>query len=211
MRRSLPPGDWSLVYVGDPMCSWCYGFAPSLRAVTERWPALPVNLVMGGLRPERVPLDDELKSRLRYYWRLIAKRTGQRFDERFLERRGAQYGTEPACRAVVAVREHDTTLALPMFRAMQRAFYTLGHDLADTETLTDLAQGLGLSRAEFARRYDSDDALETTRNDFDVARRWGITGFPTLLAVQDGRGQVVAPGWMPPDELVSRLDALMAD
>ena len=40
-----------LVYVADPLCSWCYGFGPELTRLLERIPQAKVDLVMGGLRP----------------------------------------------------------------------------------------------------------------------------------------------------------------
>jgi len=39
------------VYFADPMCSWCYGFAPVIAALAERFEGrLGLQLVMGGLR-----------------------------------------------------------------------------------------------------------------------------------------------------------------
>src|SRR5689334_9238109 len=41
-----------LIYFSDPMCSWCYGFSPVIEAVRRAYgDALPIRLVMGGLRP----------------------------------------------------------------------------------------------------------------------------------------------------------------
>ena len=41
-----------LLYVMDPMCSWCWGFAPVAQALIEQADAagVPLALVMGGLR-----------------------------------------------------------------------------------------------------------------------------------------------------------------
>ena len=41
-----------LIYFADPMCSWCYGFSPVVRALRPRYAeVLPIRLIMGGLRP----------------------------------------------------------------------------------------------------------------------------------------------------------------
>ena len=41
-----------LLYIADPMCSWCYGFAPVITEIAQRLAGLaPVRVVMGGLRP----------------------------------------------------------------------------------------------------------------------------------------------------------------
>ena len=40
-----------MIYVADPMCSWCYAFAPVIVALAERLEArLPLRLMLGGLR-----------------------------------------------------------------------------------------------------------------------------------------------------------------
>jgi putative protein-disulfide isomerase len=54
----------SLICVGDPMCFWCYGFAPELTAVKEQWQdSLNFEIIVGGLRPdENHMLDANLKS-----------------------------------------------------------------------------------------------------------------------------------------------------
>ncbi|MEL7304072.1 MAG: hypothetical protein AAGJ53_10305 [Pseudomonadota bacterium] len=39
------------VYFGDPMCSWCYGFAPTMKAVADHFAGrVPLRVVLGGLR-----------------------------------------------------------------------------------------------------------------------------------------------------------------
>ena len=40
-----------LIYIADPMCSWCYGFGPELSKLLARHPDATVDVVMGGLRP----------------------------------------------------------------------------------------------------------------------------------------------------------------
>jgi putative protein-disulfide isomerase len=42
-----------LIFAGDPMCSWCYGFVPELKALAERHPGLPLTILVGGVRMMR--------------------------------------------------------------------------------------------------------------------------------------------------------------
>ena len=198
---------WSLLYVADPMCSWCYGFAPSLMAVRARWPELPLELVLGGLRAKGEPLDEGLRAKLRSHWGEVARRSGQPFSPASLAREGWIYTTEPACRAVVAVREIAPAHTLAMFHAVQTAFYAQGQDVTDTHALADIAQGIGLARSDFEQAFS--DSRETTAIDFAVAQRLGIGGFPALALVREGQGQLVAPGWVAPDELLERVEQII--
>jgi putative protein-disulfide isomerase len=48
---SQPATAPHLLYIADPLCSWCYGFAPVINELRERFEGrLPVRLLMGGLR-----------------------------------------------------------------------------------------------------------------------------------------------------------------
>ncbi|MDH5423255.1 MAG: DsbA family protein, partial [Acidimicrobiia bacterium] len=106
-----PMLDLELIYVADPMCSWCWGFAPSIEAIADHHSDLPVRVVMGGLRPGAAaePLSDGMRSYLRQAWTAVGDRSGQPFDHSFLDRDGWTYDTERAAIAVVAMRQVDET------------------------------------------------------------------------------------------------------
>ena len=57
------------LYVGDVMCSWCWGFAPTLTKLTENF-QLPIRVVNGGLRPgpSAELLDNRMASFLGHHW-----------------------------------------------------------------------------------------------------------------------------------------------
>jgi putative protein-disulfide isomerase len=40
-----------LIYVGNPLSAWCYGFDKELAAFTRRHPELPLEIAAGGMRP----------------------------------------------------------------------------------------------------------------------------------------------------------------
>lgn len=204
-----PAAGWSLLYVADPMCSWCWGFSASLDALRRARPDLPLQLVMGGLRVDGEPLDARLREFLAHHWQEVAARSGQAFDLRGLEREGWTYTTEPACRAVVTARAADASKALPMLHAVQRAFYAEARDTTDAGVLADVAASVGLDRAAFESSFASPTMRDAAAADFLFAQRLGVRGFPMLAAVRDGRGEVVSPGWTPPDELLRRVESVV--
>jgi putative protein-disulfide isomerase len=205
-----------LVYVADPMCSWCYGFGPELDALCERFPEVPLHIVVGGLRAYNTKvMDKALAQMLAHHWEDVQRQSGQPFSRALLERAGFVYDTEPACRAVVAVRENAATLALPMMRAVQRAFYAQSRDVTRADVLTDVYAGVCADAMDsqfdataFSVAFASEDIKNATRNDFALVQEWGIRGFPTLLAVQGDRPHVVAPGYMKAPALVERTAAI---
>ena len=199
----------SLHYVGDPMCSWCWGFAPEIEVLSGE---LPVNVVVGGLRPgpNAHELDERMAGYLREHWIEIGERTGQPFDLGFLERRdGWIYDTEPAAIAVVEVRTRKAASTLDYFTAIQRAFYAEGRDVTEFGVLADLAEENGVDRRAFLEAVQSDRAKTTAWEDFSKARNWGIGGFPALVGeLNDGRLALLARGWTESATIKQRIREL---
>lgn len=195
-----------LIYVGDPMCSWCWGFAPEIEALAGE---LPVEVIVGGLRPGPMAheLDDRTADALRHHWVEIAERTGQPFDTSFLDRRdGWIYDTEPPAIAVTQMREIDETRTLEYFTTLQHAFYALGQDITDFDVLTELARGFDVDHDLFRSALATDEAKKRAWDDFTKARNWGISGFPTLVGeLGDGRLALLARGWTPATTIRERI------
>jgi putative protein-disulfide isomerase len=210
----------SLVYVGDPMCSWCYGFGVPLHQFLEQLPGVPLALVLGGLRAyNKEVMPDTLKSTLHHHWEEVTKRSGKPFGSGQFDRDGYIYDTEPACRAVVTIRTHAAEHALAMYHAVQHAFYAMGRDITQATVLADVWQELVDSKAigdvdftrdAFVTAFDSDSIKTQTRNDFAMVQQWGIRGFPALIAVVNGEAQLVANGYMEADEMLKRVQQVFA-
>jgi len=181
-----------LVYFADPMCSWCWGFAPQIALLQERLGLqVPILAIMGGLRPgTREPMNEALKSAVRSHWAHVAERTGQPSDCSFFDRAAFVYDTEPACRAVVTVRNLRPDMTLSYLQAVQQAFYAEGRDVTQAGELAACAEGIGLARDSFLSEFDSDEMGEATERDFLTAQRLQVTGFPTLFAEEGGQPPV---------------------
>ena len=188
-----------LIYVMDPMCSWCWGFAPVVQALAEQASAVGVGmrLVVGGLRRERRVMDRAGRERTLSYWRAVHDASGQPFDLDGGLPDGLIYDTEPACRALVAARDLDERRVGALARRMQQAFYVERCDVTQAQRLVELAEEVGLARAAFAERFDSQAIRDATAADFDWARNLGIAGFPTLLAEHDGQLALLTNGYQP--------------
>jgi putative protein-disulfide isomerase len=199
-----------LVYFADPMCSWCWGFSPVIEAVERQFgAALPIRLVLGGLRPGTThPMDEASRSTMRGHWERVHGASGQPFDFAFFDRERFVYDTEPACRAVVVMRRRGATDALGAFRRIQFAFYAENRDVTCVETLAEIACELGCDEAEFRTAFAEAAAVEETRTDFAITQQAGIDGFPTLLA---GKGPaasyaLVSQGFQPAIRILPVLE-----
>jgi putative protein-disulfide isomerase len=197
-----------LVYVADPMCSWCYGFSPVIAAITERFEErLPLKLVMGGLRAgNEQPMRQEDKDYIRSAWMRVNAASGQPFDFGFFDRDGFVYDTEPACRAVVTARRLIPGIALPFMARISQAFYAENRDMTSPDEIAAVAEEAGFEREPFAQVFLAPDTRNDTFRDFLTAQQLGIHGFPTLIAGSDEEGYaLLTNGYQP---LVNLLEPL---
>ncbi|MCY1500494.1 DSBA-like thioredoxin domain protein [compost metagenome] len=197
-----------LLYVMDPMCSWCWGFAPVVEALAEQAQAagVPLRLVAGGLRTGGgAALDQVTRNYILEHWHEVERLTGQpfRFDGAMGD--GFVYDTEPACRALVAARNLDAGSAWPLVKRIQQAFYAEGRDVGQPGVLVGLAEAVGIPRIEFVEAFDSDEQRAATAADFAWVQDLGIAGFPTLLAERDGQLALLTNGYQPLEQLAPLL------
>lgn len=199
-----------LIYVGDPMCSWCWGIAPELDRVTEARGDLPFRIVLGGLRPgpNAREVDDRMAASLAHHWHDVAERSGQPFDTSLLETTGWLYDTEPACKAVVVMRQIDETLAWPIFKRIQRLFYADGVVPLGRSELEPVVGDFDVDANDYWSTFESDLATKATWRDFAQVHKWGIGGFPTVIYRNGDQGHVVTRGYTTAERMLGVLDSL---
>ncbi|MGH6986577.1 MAG: DsbA family protein [Caulobacteraceae bacterium] len=203
-----------LVYFADPMCSWCWGFAPVIEAAAMAYRAqLRLRLVMGGLRPGTTePMKEEARAEIRHHWRAVAAASGQAFDCQIIDEPDFVYDTDPAARAVVLARRVDGPAALGFLTALQRAFYAEGRRIGDPEVQADIAAACGFDRPSFREGLREMDLAEETWRDYATSQRAGVTGFPTLIAgpQTDGTFLLVSSGFNTLAPVAARIEAFLA-
>jgi len=190
------------------MCSWCWGFSPVLRRLHSIIQTqAKFHVIMGGLRPGlSQPWDQDMRTYIRHHWQTVSENTGQPFDFARFDDLSFVYNTEPACRAVVTVRRIQPDAALHMFEAIQDAFYARGQDVTNTDILADIAQHCTISRDAFLDLYLQDSLMQLTRNDFNLTRQFGVSGYPTVLFLKEENTSILTSGYQSFDSLARKLD-----
>jgi putative protein-disulfide isomerase len=195
-----------LLYIADPLCSWCYGFGPELSRLLERHPDARLDLVMGGLRPFNTKtMTPEFKEMLRGHWRHVATASGLPFSESIFERDDFVYDTEPPCRAVVTARNIDAAKAFAYMKAVQLAFYRDGRDVTRAGVLADIAAECGYEREAFLMRFESPAMREAAKADFATTQSLGVDGFPTVGFAKGPELFLVTSGYATHDVLEYRI------
>ena len=187
-----------LIYIMDPMCSWCWGFNPVMQQVLKQAQAAGVKLSLrvGGLRTgQQAILDQSKRDYILQHWRTVAETTGQPFDFEHALPAGFVYNTEPACRALVVARELDEARLLPFLNRLQQAFYQGAQDITQPCVLRELAQQAGYDNDAFCSAFDAADAHLQTQADFAWVNHLAVRGFPTLLAEHRQRYALITNGY----------------
>jgi len=208
-----------LIYVGDPMCSWCYGFGKEMSELKARHPELALEIVVGGLRAGGTELLTDSGKQFRLgHWARVEAASGLPFNrEAFMALKDFVYDTEPVCRAVVTARRVVPAAdLLAVFRALQNGFYAQGRNTTDGKVLSELGaaelrkQGHDISDEAFFAAFSDAATIAETSRDFAKARAMGINSFPALL-LDTGNGIVeVSPGYAHAAQLDQQLRTALA-
>jgi len=200
-------------YISDPMCSWCWGFAPVMDEIRRDFgQSIDIQLIVGGLRPgTKEPLTTEWRDMVLHHWHEVHKMTGQPFNFEFNMPEQWRYDTEPADRAAVTVRQLQAESAIDFLEAVQEAFYVENQDVTHEAVLADLAEETGVPRYEFLEKFNADQTKWSTQSDFARARTYGISGFPSII-LEDAREPILLTfGYQTYDVLRPRIEQWLGE
>ena len=201
-----------LYYFADPMCSWCYGFAPVMDKLRKAFGAqFDIRLVMGGLRPGKLaePMTPARARLMRQHWREVAKMTGQPFEDDIFKRDDFVYDTEPAAKAVIVMERLAPEHAYDYYHEIQRAFYAHSQDITSPEVLANFARRFDVSATDFATAFASEATHKETWGQFTFSASLGVKGFPALVLEDGGEFMLLMRGWQPYEEISKALANLL--
>ncbi|WP_373028270.1 DsbA family protein [Sulfurovum sp.] len=187
-----------LIFVVDPMCSWCWGFAPIIEELrTTLGDEYSFSLLLGGLRTKgEMPWNDRSKEYLSGHWKQVSQRTGQAFSNGLFEKESFDYDTYPACKAIITVRElFGMEKAFTYLHMIQEAFYTRNEDITKVEVLIDLLNSITSERESFRTFYESERAQVLMEHDFAKARSMGANSFPSIVVIDEDGHMVCQKGY----------------
>jgi len=198
----------SLIYVVDPMCSWCWGFSPVFEEIVQRYHVqVTIQVLFGGLRPGNTErFDEQRRAYILSHWHAVHERTGQPFNFAFQMGSSFFYDTEPPSRAVIVVRQLAPEKAFLFLKSVQEAFYVKNENITRQEILVDLATAQGVDRAKFLEWFQDPAIKQSVWEEFDQARQLGVSGFPTLLGQYGHELMTFTHGYQLKDVLFSLID-----
>lgn len=181
----------TLHYIYDPLCGWCYGAAPLVRAARE---ILVVQAHGGGMMTgaNRQQVTPQLRAYVKQHDARIAQLTGQPFGPAYadglLRASGVMLDSEPPTAAILAA-EAIAGRGLDMLAQLQIAHYVEGRRIAEPVTLSEVAAELGLDAQSFAAAFEQQSGaavqrhIEETRH---LMAEVGARGFPGFVLETGG-------------------------
>lgn len=174
----------TLIYVHDPMCSWCWSFRPVWQAVKQGLnDNVEIQYLLGGLAADsQTVMPEDMQQSIRRTWQRIQQDVpGTEFNYAFWEKCRPRRSTYPACRAIIACRMQQPSLEQAMLLAIQQAYYLNAQNPSDEIVLVNLAEKIGLNVKQFAVDIRSENCQNKLLQEIKHCRDIGVISFPALV------------------------------
>lgn len=200
----------TLIYIGDPMCSWCYGFTPELSEAAELLEnKVELKVLMGGLRPYNTEHISIMKNFLKEHWEQVNEASSQPFNYTILDDPEFIYDTEPPSRAVLVVRHLQPESELDFFKDVQKMFYVKNTHTNIAKNYHYLLDKYGINKDAFDTAFHSEDMKVLTKQDFIESQELGVRGFPSMVLLKDGNYTLISNGYTQAADVVRRVTKII--
>jgi len=198
----------TLFYIHDPMCSWCYAFETSFRALQKALPAsVRVIKLVGGLAPDTTEtMPDQLQNTIQQTWHRIEQTVPNvRFNYDFWIINTPMRSTYPACRAVLAAKKQGADFEDKMISTIQTVYYRKAKNPALQSTLLECAAATGLDVNEFENDLTGGEIENQLQNEISIAGSLGVTSYPSLRLEHNGRISPISVDYLSPESMPNEI------
>ena len=181
--HSDAPAEVELVLYHDVLCSWCYLADARLDYLRDEYgPMLRWSLRPYPLRPDnQIPNKKERSVLARHFRRVAREREGKGVKPDLWTGQDPPASSVPPLIALEAALPQGPQLQRELLKAMRRAAFLEGINVARRDVQLELASRIGFDVSRFAESLE-DPRLEQQVNDAgDEAEGLGIKGVPALV------------------------------
>lgn len=180
--------DTRLIYIYDPMCSWCYAFNSSLQELQKDLPStICFSYLLGGLAPDTTePTSVDLQNTIKQAWKRIEKTVSHvQFNYDFWKLNTPLRSTYPACRAILAAKKQGVKYETKLLHAIQAAYYQKARNPSLQETLLICAAEVGLNADTFIIDLNSSAINDELHKEIEFSRNLGVASYPSLCLIHN--------------------------
>jgi len=206
----------TLINVYDPLCGWCYGFGPVMIKLHEVYKdQINFDVISGGMiTGSRIGPLSNMASYIKQAYKVVEQTTGVKFGEQFLnhtleEGKVVFSSLEPA-KALTIMRNLNKELVVEFSHEIQKLIYKDGIDPVQYSAYLPLFQKYGFDQKVVLPLFASKDLEQETVNEFGMAHRWKINGFPScVVQTAEGKAYPISNGYLSYAEMEKRIQAYL--
>lgn len=195
-----------LIYVFDPLCTWCYAFSPILQQFCENHIGeFDISVISGGMvREINAGALKDVAPFLKTSIESVKSKSGISFGTSFLKNLESGemiMDSRPMSYALCIVKKYQPEKQFEFASLLQKSIYLDGKHPCDEDNLLNLADIIGMDREIFANELNSEEIKYETNSDFQWVESLNISGFPALIVEKNEELFLMAKGYTPVEHL----------
>ncbi|MGO4344503.1 DsbA family protein [Paenibacillus sp. MCAF9] len=206
----------NLYYVTDPICSHCWALEPVLRRFVEQYGNFfNFHTVMGGLLEKwhDGPIDPangiHKPADVAPHWREVGEHSRMPIDGTLMIDNPVQSSYPPSRVFKVIQKNHTDAKATEYLRRSREALFAFNQNISDKSVMIEIANHIGLDGKAIVNEAEQQVGLQLLHEDFDLVRRLGVRGFPTIIMTNEENKGVKIVGSRPLDNYVDGLKKVL--
>lgn len=198
-----------VIYFTDPICSSCWGIEPQLRKLKLAYGnTIEIEYRMGGLLPDwsynsggiSKPLD------VAHHWDEVSAFYDMPIDgDIWLE--DPLHSSYPPSIAFKAAEMQDASKAIQFLRLLREMVFLQKKNITKWEYISLAAEKAGLDTTQLKNDYEG-KAKALFFEDLELAKKLGVSGFPTMFFVDSAGKQEKVYGSKPYDIYLNAIQKL---
>jgi len=202
-QGQVPDRGITLYYFYDALCGWCYGFSPVISKLGEELTdaVLKLEVISGNMVPDEgaQPISGMAQYLLSAIPRL-EEMTGVQMGEAYkaILRDGSRiYSSGRPGRALAWWKTQEPTQQAVFAGLLQRGIFQEGLPTDGESLYRFVAEKLDIDANALLQALDNESIAYAANAEAQFARELGISGFPALVGLKEGKFYLLARGFMP--------------
>lgn len=208
----------AILYCYDAYCGWCYAFSPVIRKLsTEFKNEFHFEVLSGGMIINDNPIPIAVSAPyIQGAYKKVEEYTGIRFGQDYLwhifhpEQSDWFPDSQKPAIAMCIFKEWHPGSQVEFAADLQYALHFDGRDLCDDEAYRHLLVKYQIPAEPFYQHLHSEKYKALAREEFQICKKLGVTGFPTVLFQEsETKFYMLSRGFTDYTTLKDRFSALL--
>ncbi|MCM3636126.1 DsbA family protein [Sporosarcina luteola] len=212
---STPKKTIDLYYVTDPICSHCWALEPVLRKFVHQYGHyFTMHTLMGGLLEKwgDGPVDPANgisgPSDVAGHWREVGEHSRMPIDGTVWYDNPIESSFIPS-RVYKVIQEKHPELANTFLRRAREELFAFNKNIAQDDILIEIVNQVGLNGEEVVKQSKLPAANTKLHEDFELVRKLGVRGFPTIVMMNEEQQGVRIVGARTLEDYANGLQRLL--